>query len=75
MSIKVIDPETGREIVILTDSERKAKQNDQYANWISKVKMDPAKHRAYLDRKLAASKKFHAKRNALLADLKAKGLI
>lgn len=68
-----INPITGRAIVVLTDEERKAKQNAQYKKWReTKLETDPAKLEEYRRRKNEASKRCIAKKKAKIAELEAR---
>jgi len=67
----IINPKTGRAVIILTEAERKAKQNEQYANWRAKLENDPAKLEAYRARKNAASKKCIANKKELIKQYEA----
>lgn len=75
MATELFNPATGKTVTILSDEERKAKQNLQYKNWRAKLETSPAKLEAYRARKNEASKRFHENRKALIAEAKAKGLI
>lgn len=71
MSTTIINPKTGRAVIILSDEERKAKQNAQYAAWRAKLELNPAKLADYKARKNAASKKCIAGKKELVAQLQA----